>query len=197
VLVTRATFTEGGTLSALARSWLTCQSWESVRRPLKLGMPVRRMPFSASQWVCQTGSSLTPVPWKSSGGLGYMPWAMAVSGSAGSPWHISAVRLGDQNWVSVTELVAAVSEARRKQTLASMEKLAAGVVAYRQRNGSPPQANDIKALTDVLHPQYMKDLVLDDGWGHPIELDKSGTELRFRSAGADGKSGTADDIVSP
>jgi len=116
--------------------------------------------------------------------------------SAGSPWHIVSVRLGDQNWISVNELVAAVSEARRKQTLASMEKLAAGVVAYRQRNGSPPQANDIKALTDVLHPQYMKDLVLDDGWGHPFELDKSGTELRFRSAGADGKSGTADDIVS-
>src|SRR5437667_6156189 len=86
-LVTRATFTEGGTLSALANSWLTCQSCESVRRPLKLGMPVRRMPFSASQWVFQTGSSVTPVPWNSSGGLGYMPWAMEVSGPAGSPWQ--------------------------------------------------------------------------------------------------------------
>ena len=117
--------------------------------------------------------------------------------SPASPWHITSVRLGDQNWVSVNELVAALNEVRRKQTFASMEKLAAGVGAYRQRNGSAPQGNDIKALSDVLHPQYMKDLVLDDGWGRPFELDRSGAELRFRSAGADGRSGTSDDILSP
>src|SRR5579863_8916416 len=44
-----AAFTAGEILSALASSWLTCQSWKSVRRPLKPGMPVRRMPFVAFQ----------------------------------------------------------------------------------------------------------------------------------------------------
>lgn len=117
--------------------------------------------------------------------------------SENSPWHITAVRLGDQNWVPVTELLEALNESRRKITLASLEKLSAGVAAYRQRNASLPAANDIKALADVLHPLYMKDLVLDDGWGRPILVETATAALRFRSLGADGVQGTPDDMLSP
>jgi hypothetical protein len=117
--------------------------------------------------------------------------------SANSPWHISAVRLGDQNWVSVPELITALNESKKKITAASLEKLTAGVATYRQQNGSPPAGNDIKALTDVLHPLYMKDLVLDDAWGHQILVDTTSSTIRFRSVGPDGIQGTADDLVSP
>src|SRR5436190_18658556 len=41
----------------------------------------------------------------------------------GSPWHISSVRLGDQNWLSVSELIDAINENRRKQTAAALRKL--------------------------------------------------------------------------
>jgi Type II secretion system (T2SS), protein G len=115
----------------------------------------------------------------------------------GSPWHIGAVRLGDQNWVSVPELITALNESRRRATVTSLQKLAAGIAAYRQRNGSPPVAANIQALAEVLHPQYMSDLVLDDAWGHKIEVESSSPEFRFRSAGPDGRLGTADDVVSP
>jgi hypothetical protein len=114
-----------------------------------------------------------------------------------SPWHITSVRLGDQNWVSVAELIAALNESRKKTTAASLEKLTAGVAAYRQQNGTSPAARDIKALADALHPRYMKDLILDDAWGRPIEVDTTSPTLRFRSVGPDGLSGTPDDIVSP
>jgi hypothetical protein len=114
-----------------------------------------------------------------------------------SPWHIASVRLGDQNWVSVPELIAALNESKRKITAASLEKLAAGVVTYRQKNGSPPAGTDIKALADVLHPLYMKDLVLDDAWGHQILVDATSPNIRFRSLGADGVRDTADDLLSP
>jgi type II secretion system (T2SS) protein G len=117
--------------------------------------------------------------------------------STASPWHIASVRLGDQNWVSVPELIEALNESKRKLTAVSFEKLGAGIAAYRQRNGSAPAAGDIKALSDVLHPQYMKDLVLEDGWGRLIEVESSGSGLRLRSAGVDGQRGTPDDIVSP
>ena len=117
--------------------------------------------------------------------------------SEGSPWYISSVRLGDQNWVSVPELLAALNDNRRKATAESMQKLAAGIAAYRQSTGSAPVAADIQALADVLHPRYMTDLVLDDGWGHPIQIDASTPEFRFRSLGPDGQRGTTDDIVSP
>jgi len=114
-----------------------------------------------------------------------------------SPWHITSVRLGDQNWVSVAELLAALNDSRRKTTAASLDKLVAGVAAYRQQNGAVPAARDIKALADALHPGYMKDLILDDAWGRPIEVETTSPSLRFRSVGPDGQSGTPDDIVSP
>ena len=114
-----------------------------------------------------------------------------------SPWHISSVRLGDQNWISVPELVAAVNEARRKETAAALRKLDAGVVAFRQRNGSAPSGTTVATLSDVLHPQYMADLVLADAWGHPIELASPGPNFRFRSLGADGQRGTDDDLLFP
>lgn len=117
--------------------------------------------------------------------------------SENSPWHISAVRLGDQNWVSVPELIEALNDSRRKITTASLEKLTAGVAAYQQRNGPALAAGDIKALADVLHPQYMKDLVLDDAWGRPILVEASAPNLRFRSLGVDGVRDTPDDLVSP
>src|SRR5208282_3472647 len=61
----KAVFTESGILSEFARSTLTSQICVSVKRPLKPGMPVNRMPFSAFQYVSDAGSSETPVPWKS------------------------------------------------------------------------------------------------------------------------------------
>lgn len=114
-----------------------------------------------------------------------------------SPWHITSVRLGDQNWVSVPELIVALNDSRRKTTAVSLEKLVAGVAAYRQQNGTSPAARDIKAVADALHPRYMKDLVLDDAWGRPIEVETTSPNLRFRSVGPDGQIGTPDDIVSP
>jgi len=116
--------------------------------------------------------------------------------SASSPWHIASVRLGDKNWVSVPQFIAALQEVERKTTSTSLAKLVAGVTTYRQRNGSLPVAKDIRALSDVLHPLYMTDLVLDDAWGRPIELETLDSNIRFRSLGPDGKSGTADDILS-
>jgi len=117
--------------------------------------------------------------------------------SANSPWHITSVRLGDQNWVSVQELVAALNESKRRITAVSLEKLTAGVATYRQQNGSPPAGTNIKALADVLHPLYMKDLVLDDAWGRQILVETTSPNIRFRSVGADGVRDTADDLLSP
>jgi hypothetical protein len=114
-----------------------------------------------------------------------------------SPWYVSSVRLGDQNWVSVPELIAAIDESRRKETAAALRKLDAGVAAFRQRNGTPPGAGTVAVLGDILHPQYMNELVLTDAWGRPIEIASSAPAFRFRSLGPDGQRGTADDVLFP
>ena len=72
----------------------------------------------------------------------------------------------------------------------------AGECGRQQQNGSLPAASDIKALTDVLHPLYMKDLVLEDAWGRQILVETSTSNLRFRSVGPDGVRDTPDDLLS-
>src|SRR5262245_7406212 len=44
-----------------------------------------------------------------------------------SEWHIEAVRLGDRDWISLDELVAALNEGRRRTTSASMQLLAEAI----------------------------------------------------------------------
>jgi hypothetical protein len=110
-------------------------------------------------------------------------------------WQIAAVRLGDRDWVSMDELLAAINDGRRRSTIDDFQKLAAGIAKYREMNGNLPMAPDITRLTDILHPLYMSDLVREDGWGSPIEYQVMGTTFRLISTGPDGVRGTADDIV--
>jgi hypothetical protein len=113
-----------------------------------------------------------------------------------SPWRIVAVRLGDQNWMSMPELIAALNEGRRRETVTALEKLAGGITAYRQRNnGTVPAAANIVLLTDVLHPQYMTELVRLDAWGNAIQYQAKGAAFELRSFGADEKPGTSDDVL--
>ena len=114
---------------------------------------------------------------------------------ASDPWRIAAVRMGDRDWVGVDEIIAAVNESRRRKTLESFQKLAAGISVFEQRTGAAPKASDIVSLTDLLHPAYMADLVRLDAWGHPIRYEVLGTRFRLSSDGADGVRGTADDLL--
>src|SRR5262249_10901949 len=82
-------------------------------------------------------------------------------------WRVAAVRLGDRDWVGLDELITAVNDNRRRATLQSLQALANGIATFRQRNGSLPNAKDISTLNDILHPNYMKDLVQTDAWGRP------------------------------
>jgi hypothetical protein len=111
------------------------------------------------------------------------------------PWHIAAVRLGDRDWLGVDEIIAAVNESRRRTTLESFQKLAAGIATFRQRNGTSPNATEIVGLTDILHPTYMTDLVRLDAWGRPIRYEVQGASFRLLSDGPDGVRGTPDDVL--
>lgn len=111
------------------------------------------------------------------------------------PWHIAAVRLGDRDWVGVDEIVAAVNESRRRATQESLQKLSSAIAMFRQSTGAGPVASDIIGLTNILHPNYMPDLIRTDAWGRPIHYEVSGATARLLSYGADGVRGSSDDIV--
>jgi hypothetical protein len=116
-------------------------------------------------------------------------------GKVSDPWRIAAVRMGDRDWVNVDEIITAVNESRRRTTLESFRKLATGIEVFRQRNGASPNATEIVALTNILHPTYMSDLVRLDAWGREIRYEVVGAGFRLLSDGADGVRGTPDDIL--
>lgn len=111
-------------------------------------------------------------------------------------WEIVSVRLGDGQWIDVQTLVAAVNVERQRQTAGALEKLSRGIQEYRKQHGSVPNVENIVALTDILHPRFSPDLIRNDAWGHQIEYQVlGGNSFRLRSAGADGRPNTSDDIV--
>ena len=116
--------------------------------------------------------------------------------SPDAEWKIASVRLEDRDWIGLDELLAAINEGRKRATTAAMQKLAEGIGKYRTGTGSLPSAKDIVALTDILHPVYMSELIREDAWGKPIQYEVTGsTTFRLVSSGADGRRGTADDVV--
>jgi hypothetical protein len=115
--------------------------------------------------------------------------------TANAEWRIEAVRLGDRDWISLDELLAAINDGRRRTTSQSMQQLTDAIEKYRSANGSLPTSKDIVTLTDQLYPRYMNMLVREDGWGHPFIYEVTGNSFRLVSGGADGRPGTADDVV--
>jgi hypothetical protein len=116
--------------------------------------------------------------------------------NANAEWRIEAVRLGDRDWISLDELLAAINEGRRRVTAQAMQQLAEAVEKYRKANGSLPAARDIVALSDTLYPNYMNALVREDGWGNPIIFEVTDpSTFRLLSLGADGRRGTSDDVT--
>src|SRR5262245_22390450 len=116
--------------------------------------------------------------------------------NANAAWRIESVRLGDRDWISLDDLLAAIDESRRRTTRQAMQQLAEAIEKYRNKNGALPAASDIVKLTDILYPAYMSKLVREDGWGNPIAYEVTGpSTFRLISLGGDKRRGTPDDVV--
>ena len=107
------------------------------------------------------------------------------------------MRLGDRDWMDMNEILAAIDQARQRETTGALGKVVTGITEYRRTNNALPNASDIVGLTNILHPTYMNELVRTDAWGHPIDYEVTGSAYRLVSRGPDGIRGTTDDIVLP
>jgi hypothetical protein len=110
-------------------------------------------------------------------------------------WRIESARLGQSEWIVVDDLIAALDEGRRRETMAKLQKLVVGIENFRKKNGTLPVAPDIVKLTDILHPNFIQELIRDDGWGQPIQYQVTGSTFRVVSSGPDHRLGTPDDLV--
>ena len=76
-----------------------------------------------------------------------------------------------------------------------LDQVAEAVRKYRESTGNLPAFKDYIALSDQLSPQYLTPLIRLDSWRQPLEAERPNAEtILLRSAGPDGKFGTADDI---
>ncbi|MEP7340628.1 MAG: type II secretion system protein GspG [Acidobacteriota bacterium] len=110
-------------------------------------------------------------------------------------WHIAEVRLGDRQWESFELIEEALAREKARRTTALMKQLTDGLAAYQRERGQYVVTKEIAELLDVLSPNYVPTPVRSDLWGKPLEYQGTATGYRLLSAGADGKTGTKDDLI--
>lgn len=110
-------------------------------------------------------------------------------------WIVREVRLGHGQWEKVSNLAAALEAVKADETGKMLDQVTEAIRKYRESTGNLPAFKDYIALSDQLSPRYMTPLIRLDSWRQPLEAGSPDAEtILLRSAGPDGKFGTADDI---
>jgi hypothetical protein len=110
-------------------------------------------------------------------------------------WQVAEIRLGDRQWESIELLTEAVRREKTRRTTALMQKIAAGLEAYRRERGNYVVAEEVAVMVDHLAPRYLDPSVRFDLWGSPFSYHGTASSYRLTSSGPDQKAGTADDLV--
>jgi len=122
--------------------------------------------------------------------------AFRLSRAKGGDWQVNALRLGDRNWLDMKAFISALNEVRLRETRESLAKLLNAMKLFRQKRGEYPRAANIVALTDILVPEFMSEMIRYDGWNRELITNSASPDsFQLISLGADGVRGTADDIV--
>ncbi len=111
-------------------------------------------------------------------------------------WVIREVKVGNNPWEKLENIVSALEGVKREDTGRLLDRVAAALDRYHEKNGRLPEFQDYVSLTDALSPDYLSPLVRLDSWGRPfVAVRISPLSIHLVSAGSDGKLGTPDDIV--
>lgn len=110
-------------------------------------------------------------------------------------WRVAEVRLGDRHWESLELVEEAVRREKVRRTGLTLQELGGAIAAYRRDEGHFPVTGRIAELLDALAPRYISSPRRFDWWERPLEYEGTALSYRLRSAGADGRFGTADDLV--
>jgi hypothetical protein len=117
-----------------------------------------------------------------------------VKGGDGK-WRVAEIRTGDNRWEDVDLLVRAVNVEKVERARAELETLATALEAFRRERGFYVVAKGESALVDHLNPRYLARVIRVDPWHTPYFYEGTQASYTLRSAGADGKENTPDDVV--
>lgn len=110
-------------------------------------------------------------------------------------WRVQKIRTAGNNWVEVDPVIASMNQQKIARAREEMREVAQALAAFRSERGFYVEAMDEGALVDHLSPQYLKRVIRYDPWNRPYLYTGTRASYTLRSAGADGKPETADDIV--
>ncbi len=113
----------------------------------------------------------------------------------GKSWRVSQLRTGSSDWVSVDNLVTALSREKISAATTELRALASALENYRNEHGFYIVADNQAALVNHLSPRYISKVIRIDPWHRPYEYQGESGRFTLRSVGPDGKQNTADDIV--
>jgi hypothetical protein len=110
-------------------------------------------------------------------------------------WRVAELRTGDNRWEDVETLVRAVDAEKGARARAELETLAVALEAFRRERGFYVVAKGEGTLEDHLNPRYLSRVIRIDPWHKPYLYEGTQSSYTLRSAGADGKENTPDDVV--
>ncbi len=113
----------------------------------------------------------------------------------GGRWRVAEIRTGPNRWEDVELLTAALNEQKRARAQAELETMAAALQAFRRERGFYVVADSHAVLIDHLAPRYLPRIIRIDPWHRPYEYTGARDRFQLRSAGADGRAGTPDDVI--
>jgi len=111
--------------------------------------------------------------------------------------------LGDDLLYGDDELLAPARPSRHveRPTMADMRSIATAIESYAIDHDAYPCPRPglvpLAELTALLEPVYIRDLPLQDGWGHPFLFSCGGEGYGIVSLGADGQPGASYEALGP
>lgn len=110
-------------------------------------------------------------------------------------WRVAEIRTGDNRWEDVDMLLRAVNSEKTERARAELETLATALESFKRERGFYVVAKTESALIDHLNPRYLARIIRVDPWHKPYLYEGTSSSYTLRSAGADGKENTPDDIA--
>src|SRR5712692_5496617 len=110
-------------------------------------------------------------------------------------WRVAEIRTGDRRWEDIDTLVKALNVEKTARARAELESIATALESYRREHGFYVEEKSEAKLVDQLNPRYLARVIRVDPWHQPYEYEGARNGFTLRSAGADGKSHTDDDIL--
>ena len=110
-------------------------------------------------------------------------------------WRVTEFKSGTREWVSVTNLPAAIDAVKRSAATDDLSTIAKALGDYRRDRGYFVVSDKEAVLIDHLSPRYLARVIRVDPWHRPYQYEGQQDRYSLRSFGPDGKPNTPDDVV--